>query len=68
MKFNFCARVKTAVIAQPHFLQSRNPFRLTKAGVTWTKTFKRWDQPFLQGNQVYFIKGIDMLSLKFLHQ
>lgn len=59
--------MKTVVIAQLHFLQSRNLFRLIKVAVTRTKTFKRWDQLFLQGNQVYFIKGTDVLSLKFLH-
>lgn len=67
VNFTFYTRMKTVVIVQLHFLQSRNLFSLIKVAVTWTKTFKRWDQPFLQGNQVYFIKGINVLSLVFLH-
>lgn len=68
LKFSFYTRMKTVVTEQLHVLQSKNLFRVTEVAVTWTKTPKTWDQPFLQGNQMYFIKGIDMLSLKLIHQ
>lgn len=68
MKLNFYNKIKTILIAQLHFLQIRNLFKLIKGSSHTDKDFQEIEsQSFLQGNQVYLRKGTDALILKFLH-